>query len=379
VLGALLIWTRSWLARGSALTLVAGGLATAFVGSETFLDRVVDDPFNVPTPSAAVVTIDGQPLSEFDVPPDAHNVQLSPDARHVAALTTANVHKTLVHLGPAGGELIPFEAEQVRFVRSDLALVVAEDHGGVTVREVGLGPRPAVVREHRFEDLAGAALVVGTSAGQWGIVGWNGRDLASVESGNGELRPERRWTIDEDSDDLTPLALTPLGADASGPVILETLYDSPAGLLWRLRMAASAMMPVFNTESRLWQVSADGRKTLVRSRLAVNCSAGGMAGRVLCSAFDGRRTRFLAVGPDDAVDPIAMLRGEFFEMGRTPDGWITGWWNRRATAVRLDTGEAFQFAPEEGTRPSHLAPADRVIGAMSYEAGRQVVRVYALP
>lgn len=117
----------------------------------------------------------------------------------------------------------------------------------------------------------------------------------------------------------------------------------------------------------------------MRSQLDVNCSANGAVGRILCSAFDGRRTRYLHVGDDAAVNPIAMLPGEFMEMGRTPDGWVTGWWNLRATALRLDTGEAIQIEPEEGTRPSHLAPADGLIGAMSYEAGRQVVRIYSLP
>ena len=379
VLGAMFIWTPSWLTRAGALLLVAGGLSAAFIGSETFLDGVVDDPLNVATPSATFVTLVDRPLSEFDVPPDAHNVQLSPDARHVALLSTTNAHSTLVHLGLAGGPLISFEAEQVRFVGSDLAIVLSEDHGGVTIREIALAEPPAVVREHRFEDLAGSGLLVDSDRRRWGVMGWNGRDIVAIESGDRELRPERRWTVDEENDDLTPVAMTPLGSDAGGPMVLETLYDAPPDRLWRLRMAASALVPVFNAESRLWQMSADGRKELVRSRLAGNCTARGMVSQVLCSAFDGRRTRLLTIAADGTVDPILMLPGEFIEMGRTPDGWVTGWWNRRATALRLATGEAFQVAPEEGTRPSHLAPADGLIGAMSYETDRQVVRIYALP
>ena len=378
-LSAMLAWTPSRLARASALMLAAGSLSAAFIGSETFLDRAVDDPFNVAAPSATVVTIVDPPLSEFDVMPEAHSLQLSPDARHVALLSTSNAQTTLVHVGPSGGALMSFVAEQVHFVSPDLAVVLAEDHGGVTVREIALGPSPLVVREHRFEDMAGPSLVVDGSTRRWGLVGWNGRDVVSIESSHdGELRPERRWTIEEDNDYLLQLALTPLGSNERGPMILETLYDAPARRLWRLRMATAAMMPVFNEESRLWQLSADGRKDLVGSRLTVNCSARAMTGRVLCSGFDGRRTRLLTVGPDAAVAPNATLAGRFIEMGRTPDGWVTGWWNRHAIALRVETGEAFQLAPEQ-PRPSHLAPADGLIGAISFETGRQIVRVYAMP
>ena len=306
---------------------------------------------------------------------------------HVSALTRRPARRASVHVersqfrrppGTLGRTVGLFEAEHVRFVGPDLAIVLSDDHGGATVREIALDQPPAIVREHRFEDLAGPGLIVNSDSRRWGIVGWNGRDIVSAESdGEGGLQPERRWTIHEESDYLTPVALTPLGSDPSGPIVLETLYDPPPTMLWRLRMAA-AMAPVFNGESRLWRVSAEGREDLLRSRLDVNCSAYGAAGRAMCTAFDGRRTRFLTVGPDAAVDPMAMLPGQFIEMGRTSDGWITGWWNRRATALRLDTGEAFQVAPEEGQQPSLLAPADGLIGALSYEPGRQVVRLYRL-
>jgi hypothetical protein len=274
---------------------------------------------------------------------------------------------------------VSFEAEQVRFVGPDLAIVLSDDHGGATVREIALDQPPTSVREHRFEDLAGPDLIVDSDRRRWGIVGWNGSDIVAAESdGEGGLQPERRWTIHQESDALTSVAMTPLGSYASGPMVLETLYDPPPARLWRLRMAAAAMAPVFHGESRFWRAAAEGREDLLRSRLDVNCSAYGAAGRVMCTAFDGRRTRFLTVGPDAVVEPVAMLPGGFIEMGRTSDGWMTGWWNRRATALRLETGEAFQVAPEEGRQASLLAPADGLIGALIYEPARQVVRLYRL-
>jgi hypothetical protein len=59
------------------------------------------------------------------------------------------------------------------------------------------------------------------------------------------------------------------------------------------------------------------------SRLDASCDARPIEDRLVCSAFDGTRTRIVALD-QSGVTPITSLPGRFVSHGRAGSGWLTG-------------------------------------------------------
>jgi hypothetical protein len=103
-------------------------------------------------------------------------------------------------------------------------------------------------------------------------------------------------------------------------------------------------------------------------------------GRIVCAAFDGIATHVLAIDPDTgAIAPIGTLTGRFQpEQGTTP-GWIAGWWNGCAAALRLATRDAIVPATADDDDSLTVAATDAVLATAGYGTHTSTVRVYSLP
>ena len=102
-------------------------------------------------------------------------------------------------------------------------------------------------------------------------------------------------------------------------------------------------------------------------------------GRIACSAFDGRRTRFVAVDPATGdVAALAMMDERFVGSGAS-GGWMTGWTGSRATAVRLASREAIRAPAVDEEWIERVSASAAVIGTVASIDGGSRVRIYALP
>jgi Zn-dependent protease with chaperone function len=371
-LGTALAWQSPTRIRLAAAMLLVVGISGTLIGSQLFLDRMTGDPLLVNAPAVSMVSIDDDPVGVFEVPAESHAVLLSPDARYLASMSTIGRDVTRIHIGPFGGELIPFDAADVRFLNGERAVLLAERRDGVVVSELSLEGTPVIAAQHDFSDLETPTLTVDAATGGWQLFGWTSGGIALIEGdGAGGAWREQRWPIDVDDEYLMPVAV-----GGAGPILLETRYGqrTPA---WRLKLMP--LLPEsFDVESRFWVFGQRGRQEIVSSRLDTHCATITADRRPLCTVFDGTRTRLVALDDRPPVRALVELPGEFFEFGTAPAGWVTGWWRRESIAVRLATREVFRINAQGHARPTLLAPADNVVGALSNEAGRQIVRLYPL-
>jgi hypothetical protein len=372
-LGTALAWqSPTRMIRLAASMLLVIGISGTLIGSQLFLDRMTGDPLLVEAPAVSMVSIDDDPVGVFEVPAESHAVVLSPDARYLAVVSTIGRDVNRIHVGPFGGELIPFDADDVRFLNGERAVLLAERRDGVVISELSL--------EGTLHDRGAARLFRSRNTDahcrpgdrQVAAVRMDERRIALIESdGAGGVGHEQRWPIDVDDEYLMPVAV-----GAAGPILLESRYRqrTPA---WRLRL-----MPLlprsFDVESRFWVLGQRGRQEIVSSRLDTHCATVTADRRPQCSVFDGTRTRLVALDHRPHVSALVELPGEFFEIGPAPAGWVTGWWRRESIALRLSTREMFRVNVQGRTRTTFLAPADNLVGALSYEGGRQMVRLYPL-
>src|SRR5206468_8695821 len=100
-----LAFRPSRISRLAAAPVTAVAVVLIFVGSTTFRDRFVEDPFLAPAPAINVTTLRGDVLAEFTVPMDAAGLWLSPGGRYVA-LSTEDWHQQLaIDAGARSGGL----------------------------------------------------------------------------------------------------------------------------------------------------------------------------------------------------------------------------------------------------------------------------------
>ena len=181
---------------------------------------------------------------------------LSPDARYLASVSTIGRDVTRIHVGPFGGELIPFDADNVRFLNGERAVLLAERRDGMVVSELSLEGTPVIAAQRDLSDLETPTLTVDAATGGWQLFGWTSGGIALIEGDSaGGVWRERRWPIDVDDEYLMPVAV-----GGAGPILLETRYGqrTPA---WRLELMP--LLPEsFDVESRSGcSASADGRKS----------------------------------------------------------------------------------------------------------------------
>jgi len=135
------------------------------------------------------------------------------------------------------------------------------------------------------------------------------------------------------------------------------------------------------SESRLWHLDAQRRSLAALSRLEVTCMTAAFASEALvCSAFDGARTRLVTIDPTTAaVTPASTLWGRFQQQRGAAPGWVTGWLDSSPLALRLATNVAFQVPARPHEWIIAVAATDAAIGTVSYgRDGGSIIRVYRL-
>jgi Zn-dependent protease with chaperone function len=347
--------------------LLAAGLATAFAGSKTFLDRLAEDPLLAAAPAVELRPIASAPASEVDIPAGVHAFKVSSDARFVALFSSVESGASRVHVGPMGGPFVDFAAEDAEFLADNRLALLSAGGAGATVVEI-TPDGVTRLREQHVPGIVGPHLVARANGQGWRVLGWRGDEMVAADGDAVGHVIELSWPIPGDTDDLTPVAMT-----TEGPVLLETHYGGSfgSGAFWQIRMMPF-MLSSMDTESALWIATRAGRRDLIRSRLDVRCEPRASDGAA-CAVFDGATTRYWRVGAN--VEPLLELPGEFFETAST-SGWVSGWWHHEAVAIRLRTREAFRIA-RSNKRVVQLAAADRRIVALTYGT-RQTLRVYEI-
>ena len=269
-LAVVLLWESNRLARRASLLSALIGVMAAFGGSTMFLDRFSTDPLLASGPSITVRQISGPPLLEFPVPVAANALKLGPGGRFVAIVSENNDEQSVFHVGPTGGPLIAFEADEGVFVGDRHMLLVAGNRSGTIVRDLELANPSAVVREQRIASLASGRLSVDTVSGRWSVIGSGDHDdVVNVEGVVGSDRVvEHRWK-------LPPTAggyLVPLAAAGDAVIAVETRYGRSlfsGGSFWRwapLLSAADAL-----AESRILAFGPGTSVEVMNSQFAIRC------------------------------------------------------------------------------------------------------------
>jgi len=234
-----------------------------------------------------------------------------------------------------------------------------------------------VLWRHRVPELQGASLSLTRDRG-WHLQGWD-RDEAIMRAdgtiGGAEFR-QRRWPATY-ARDAWINAMTTAGPE---PLVVETRYDR--GLLQRLPARAwmfALMLHSGTQQSRYWLAGDAAAKPLGESRLGVDCSTGVADGALICSVYDGARTRLLRLDPGDgSVSAVGVLEGRFVAEDDAVEGWLTGWQESSAVAVDLVNRRVLRLPRSEGVADTLSVSGSR-LAAIVMGNERSALRVYRIP
>jgi hypothetical protein len=160
---------------------------------------------------------------------------------------------------------------------------------------------------------------------------------------------------------------------------VEKRYARPT-VRWVPLLAAAPWLIRSRSDAHLWRVQRDEPVDAGRSRLDASCLAGAMADRLVCSAFDGTRTRIVAIDPESgSMTGLAIMTGRFHASGRSAQGWLTGWLDSTALAVRLATADAIRPPARRHEFVQIVTTTEAVMGTVTWSDEGSRVRVYPLP
>ena len=116
------------------------------------------------------------------------------------------------------------------------------------------------------------------------------------------------------------------------------------------------------------------------SRLDAACFNGGLGGNTLaCSAFDGTRTRFIALNPaSHEVTALGWVEGRYAFTRRPSNGWLSGWRDSTPVALNLERRIAVEGERAGDYRAFAVTGADDSIATMSLNASGSTIRVIRL-
>ena len=365
-------------ARSAAAAAGLAGLLAAAAGSIAFLDRFGHDGLLVPAAGIAMRTITDAPALTFDVPFDVSGVVLSPAGRHVALMSestrpNSDDEITTFHVGPAGGPLSAIDAEDLVF--ADEGHVVLLDHrdGGARLREVTVDGAPAVVWQQEVRAVVASALSVDPTTGRWRLLGWDDDSrFVHVEGTVGTSDIDRKgWPFPAIADGW-PMAVA---ASRRGPLVVEVNYRVST---WRRALGPFRALLGDEPRSTVSVRRADGSKIIDGSRMRTQCvDETAPSGRILCSVFDGSRSRLVSLDADgEGATPVGSLDGRFFSHRRVIDGWISGWLDATPVAVRLGGPEAVRVVPDRSAWINELAANDAAFATVIANGDTSTIRLY---
>jgi heat shock protein HtpX len=369
--------------RSAALAAALAGLAAVTLGSTTFLDRIGQDPFLVQAGPLRWQRIDADEIASFDIPFEIESIRLSPNGR-LAAIVRAEPEDGRALNRPATFHLWRNDGPAGRVQASDLAFVddatVLRLEAGDVDAEVSTAAFDGPVSRwrQRVPDIHSATLSYNRSRQQWVLIGRDEqRRFVRVTGVIGTVGFERRtWKGLPERGGWVDA----VGSDRHAALVIEKRYGH--GLVSPMLALRLAMAPLgVYAEASVWKLDAGTRHEAGRSLLDVTCVDQPLENdSLLCTAFDGTRTRITAVAPaTGAVSGFGIVDGEFIADNAGPSGWIAGWSGGAPMAIRFHTREAFRPPRHAGEFPHLIAPSDTVIGTVMSLDGAARVRLYPLP
>ena len=364
-------------ARYASVPVALAGLLAGFLGSTSFLDRFVHDPFLAPAGAVTIRTIETDATSEFRVPFQVTELWLSPNLSHVAVGSEDKDERTTVHAGRTGGPLRSFAADEAIFVDEARLLLLDRQPEASVLRVVDLEGGGGEAWSRRVP-LSSVHLSFARSSQRWRLLGWNeDGDIASVEGHVGDdASRETRWKPPESDVDNVQVLSVSGGGDV---LAFETRYLSGLLASGALRRRARLIQPWSRTEARFWALDQHGQSAFAASRLNLTCFGSPDDEPATCSAFDGRRTRFFTVDPGTRqVAALSSLDDRFYLRGVSGRGWVSGWMDRGPLVLRARTRQAVRISGPRRGRPYHLTVAEKTLGAVSWAESGSVVRLYPI-
>jgi Zn-dependent protease with chaperone function len=381
-LGAALIAdTRRSLRRAASAALAIGALLVA-ARSARFLDMFGSDPFLVSASEIQVQTIAAEPQAEFDAPTRIAEIRLSPGARTMTMLDEEasdgdrNEPMTF-YVGPPGGPFEQIRADDLALEENGRAVVLSVRDDGVDLREIDIAHPSVPLWQQHVPDITSSARLRLSGSREWQVLGLARRQrivraVGRVGDADAALTS---WSVPSNSEYGWMDAVS---AEGDGALYVESAFGSDpmsGSLLGRWYTALHA-----REESRLWHLSLASQLLAAHSRLSVHCTTGDPgSASLVCSAFDGERTRLAAVEPSTArITPIAAFQGRFRQYGSIGPGWISGWLNSTPVVVSPASNRALTVAarPREWIRA--LAATDSTIASVSTTGDGCIIRIYPI-
>lgn len=362
--------------RWASIPVAVTGLVSGFLGSASFVDRFVNDPFVAPAAEVTVSTLTASPLTEFAIEFEPIALWLSPQGGYVALSKEEALDQTTIHAGRAGGPLAEFTADDAVFLdETRLVLVEQQPHTSV-LHLVDLGAANRKIWSLRVP-LSWAELSVDRSSERWGLLGWNAAgEIAGAEGHLGDDAMEQaQWKSPNSG------ALETLGVSRGVVLAIET-HRTPTPLDFRgaSRWMSSVPLPR-HVESRLWTLHRQGSAELAASRIDLTCRRNVLMDHpATCASFDGATTRFFGVDPGtQQLTPLASIAGRFVFRRNGDRDWVIGWWDQAPVALRPTTREAIRLPARADQHPSQFAIGESVIAAAFWSSTTWTVRVYPRP
>jgi Zn-dependent protease with chaperone function len=371
----LALWPSRGVRRASLAVAVLGVFAVA-AGSTLFLERFGRDLFLGETDPVTWQTIGTQPTHQSAIPFYATGVRLSPEGKSVLVTSAggANNHEPGVYVGRSGGTLVRIDANEAVFLDDDRLLAADIHDEDAEVREIHVDDPEHAVWRRRINGIGAPVLSYRASTRTWQLLGVDNRGgvvRATAVLGDGDV-DTTRWAASPDPTRWPQV----IAASGNQALVVETTTpsfgDARVSLLWSLLQG-------FRMESRVSRVDPAGRTELARTRFTAQCLAAFVPGdSLMCSAFDGSRTRFAALdAATGSVTSMTWVDGRFAGHAISEDGWMSGWLGSEPVAVRPSTREGLRL-PRSRYQVSQVVAHGRTLAALSFSPRGSMLLLYRL-
>jgi hypothetical protein len=279
-----------------------------------------------------------------------------------------------LHVARTGGTMTRVRATDLVFMDDERVLGVYDaPSGALEIRETSIGAPESVAWHRPLPAFVPGSLSYERSTRTWTVRGF-AADGALVQVQGDDGAPttrETRWAA-------LGIGRVPEHAAVTGEtaVVHDTQY-TPSLLQrhgwWQLAL----LLPGNHAQSRFTRLTGTARTDAAITRFQTECVSAGASHALLCSAFDGTRTRFASIDAGTAeVTALAWLPGHFRGSILSASGWLSGWADWNAVAVRPATGEGLRYTGAPG-RITQLAVNDRAFAVVSMRGGESIVRIYS--
>jgi hypothetical protein len=202
--------------------------------------------------------------------------------------------------------------------------------------------------EHRIENVTAARLAYRRESNRWVVTGhsFDGQ-LVSVEAPLGSPDVQRReWTTVERHGWTDAWAL-------EGDTVLLARKQFDLDAIGGGALSSTLTLLLSHIPTRLTRIGPTGTIDIATSQLDTTCSDRVFdAARLVCMAFDGKRTHLFVFEPNDSAPrPVGSIAGHFLSHRPTVGGWVTGWLNEdwlttTQLAIDVQSHRAISMPPE---------------------------------